>query len=202
MTTEERIAIMETRLARMRRLVAVLGVVSLCSLICAATQPRRTAEAQGAGRVIRANRFVVEDEGGQARAELLATTRGASLIMAGNDRKPRLSLHLHNDKPGLLLYDEKGNMSVTLDAAEGGPELKMFGGANRRAWLAAKEHEAWLHFSGENGRIRVSLAAGKDAPLLRLFDKDGKPRIGLGVGEEGPLLLLFGEDGLPIWSAP
>ena len=91
---EERLETVERELAtsrrRARRLWITLGLAGLvCTLVWSFAATSGAAQAQGAGKVIRANAFIVEDENGVARAELGASKEGPGLVMTDENGKTR-----------------------------------------------------------------------------------------------------------------
>ncbi len=66
------------------------------------------------------------------------------------------------------------------------------------AWTqsGAKEIRANLFIvEDENGKPRITLAVGKDEPMVSLWDENGKRRAALVVDKEGPMLALLDENG-------
>jgi len=66
------------------------------------------AGARAGGNEIRANRFVLEDENGKSRAELLTTKLGSALKLSDEAGNRRAMLFVDKDGPRLSLCDEKG----------------------------------------------------------------------------------------------
>jgi len=67
-----------------------------------------------AEKVIRAKRFVLEDENGKTRASLIVGKDGPGLVLLDENGKPRAMLSVLKDGPGLALYDENGNVIKSL----------------------------------------------------------------------------------------
>jgi hypothetical protein len=60
--------------------------------------------------VVRANRFIIEDETGKVRAVLGVTDDEAGLILIDESDKTRAALSVGKDGPGLALHDENGKV--------------------------------------------------------------------------------------------
>jgi len=221
MTTEERLAKVEQELGRAKRrsrwLLAALGLgLGVLALVWVSAASTLRAEAQDAagGRTVRANAFILEDEGGRVRAVLAVTEDGVLLSLLDEKGKPRASLSAFKQGPGLNLHDEKSKASVGLGVNKEGPGLDMYDAAGkRRAGLAVVADKPVLGLFDAAGKASVGLGVGADGPMLELYDENGTPRVTLGAGQtktpDGKTitypessLLLFGADGKGIWSAP
>jgi hypothetical protein len=190
MTTDERLERLERELTLAKRhnrwLLALAGTVVLTLVLARVfSGDSNTAQAQGKGsdgKIIVANRFVLEDERGKKRA-VLGTDKGdASLAMSDENGKLRVLLNVSNNEVGLAVYDE---------------------GKNPRAVISAGKDDASLNLCGKKGEGNLSISIIENGPGLVLLDERGKPRVGLGFDKEhGPLLKMFDEKGKPFWSAP
>jgi hypothetical protein len=127
MTTEERLGNLERELARAKRrnrwLVAVVGLV-VVGLILAWTWNKTTSTAQaqavgGAEKVIRANKFILEDANGKERAMLTMTKEGPALTLFDENGGPRVVLSALKEGPKLNLADEKGKVIWAAGGADG-----------------------------------------------------------------------------------
>ena len=120
MTTEERLDHLERQLSRANRrnrwLLAGVGLCLGIGLVAWTFRPTAaTAQPAGAAlKVVRATRFVLEDEKGKLRAMLA----------------------MDKDGPGLVLYDEKGNMRVLLAMGKDGPGIILCDEKEKPRWLA------------------------------------------------------------------
>ena len=207
-TTEERLANLERELARAkrrnRRLLAVAGLaVGAFALVWIVAGTANRAEAQGAAvpAVIRAKKFILEDENGNTRIALgtdqvldLSPLKEA-MKNPGTSRFALVQLTVMSG-PGLTVYDEKGKARIMLYVSN-----------------EALTPEPTLILYDEKCKQRTHLCVDKDGPLLRLRDEKGKDRLALGVMEgrtpDGKIIIypesslaLFGPDGKMIWQAP
>ena len=118
MDTEERLEKLERELRAEKRrnrwlLAAVgLGVVGV-GLAWTLATTTATAQAQGANtgpKVIRANKFILEDENGKVLAVLGVIEDETGLILIDENGKVRAGLSLFKGKSGLDLLDENGKV--------------------------------------------------------------------------------------------
>jgi hypothetical protein len=86
----------------------------------------KATQAQRIGKVIRAKRFIVEDENGKTRAELSINKDGPSLSLFDKNGNPRALLSAIKDGPRLELFDENGTPRAGLSALKDGPMLSLF----------------------------------------------------------------------------
>jgi hypothetical protein len=106
-------------------------------------------------REVEANRFVLVDERGRARAELILD-QGPRLQLLSADGTARATLWVNREgASSLILLDNKN-------------------GASRNAVLSAHDDRTALSFVDEQG-TRLMLQASKDELGLQTFDKHGKP---------------------------
>lgn len=116
MTTEERLEKLERELAaskrRNRRLwIVLVAILGGCALAWTFTKGIGTAWAQAEAKgekVIRANRFVLEDGQGRERGKLEMTVDGPALRLSDEKGNTRAVLSIFENEPGLKLWDEKG----------------------------------------------------------------------------------------------
>ena len=170
MTIEERLEVLERELTvsrrRTRRLWISLWLAGVvCALILIFALNTGTAQAQGAGKVIRANQFIVEDESGKDRAWLIGFKDGSSLLLLDENGRGRAMLEVHKDGTGLRLSDENGKLRAALAINKGKRVLNVY-----------DEGKAGpgLYLSDETGKGRVMLDMNKDGPELKLYDANGK----------------------------
>jgi hypothetical protein len=180
MTTEERLEKMERELARVKCryywLLAAVGlVVGVCALVWFGTGFARTAQAQDAKKVVRANEFVLEDENGKHRAVLSASKENPGLCLYDENGKPRAMLGMSKVGSGLDFFDENGKCRASFGVAKDGPKLALHDeNGNGRAALGVAKGMAGLFLFDEKVKIRALLGVDKDRPGLTLFDENGK----------------------------
>ena len=169
MSIEERLEKLEAELARANRrnrwllAVVVLGAVGLpvvgLALVRRRTENPPIGQAPGAGnpmKIVRANKFILEDEKGKLRAWLVVTKDGSALGLFDGNGRYRAELYASNGEggPALTLCDETGKPSAKLGATKDGPALALF---------------------DEKGTTRAGLYAFyDDGPGLRLWDAKGE----------------------------
>lgn len=113
MTIEERFEILEKELAAAKRLIHRLMfgaglVLGMCVLFVAVHGGAGVAHGQTGERVIRAKRFMVEDDQGRIRAGLYVDEDGPKLFLSDENGKVRACMGVFKNVPNLYLYDEKG----------------------------------------------------------------------------------------------
>ena len=122
MSIEERLEKLERELTATKRrnrgllVVVVLAVVGL-GLTWALRKTPVIAQAQMADavpKVIRANKFILEDEGGKPRAMLGMLGDKPGLLLADANGKPRAVLGVNEEGPVLSLNNANGKPGVTL----------------------------------------------------------------------------------------
>lgn len=226
MTTDERLRKLEGQLARVRLfnrcLIACIGLSLGLWFFWRSFGPE-TAWAQSVTRVVRANRFVLEDDNAKPRAEfsmgatgpvlmMLAENRAAAIVLSVTKEGQSLvltdrsgngaSLGVSDGRPSLMLRNQKDRTGIDLIASQGQRELAMYESGRPQVLLNAKNGSADLFICDRNGRNRAVLGVDKDQPGLALIDGNGKPRVGLGMDQNKPILQLMDENGKPVWSAP
>jgi len=228
MSTDERMEKMEGQLTRIRwfnRCLIACIVLSLGVWFILKTFGPETAWAQSGEKVIRATKFVLEDENGKTRAilgmvkdrpmlrlldenykaavPLAAVKEGPVLLLYDEDEKPRAVMSVSKDGPGLALYDEKGNQCASLAESKDATMLV----------LSNEKDVTMLVLSNEKHKPGIILSVHKDGSGVRLYDENDRTRALLGTGQamtpDGKVisypkssLILFGADGNEIWSAP
>ena len=199
---EERLEKLEREFAaekRRSRWLLSVAVVAVAGLVLGWTLTMTTPVAQAAAtaKIVRANKFILEDENGKTRGALGSYMLGVGLSLLDEHGKIRVGMTVLGDKAGpeLLLYDENSNIRVGMT-------------------VLGDKSDLWLN--DENGKRRAGLTLDKAGPELLLYDDSSKIRAYLGVAKpktettdgntitypESPLLLLFGPDGNQIWSTP
>jgi hypothetical protein len=220
MTLEERLENMERKLGQVkRRQRGLLGAVLLVAggliipLVFETTASRARGQGAGTAKEMRARKIIIEDENGNARAQLFAGIDGPMLILWDENGMIRAGLTAAKDGTMLALYDENGKFGAGLKMAKGGSSLWLGDekGETRVNMNATKEGPGLVLYD-ENGMIRAGLRTAKNGPTLALLDENGKPRFVAGRAETGTpdgktiaypesSLVLFGPDGRAIWSA-
>jgi hypothetical protein len=160
MTNEERLAKMERELGRAKRrsrwlLVGLAVGLGALAFVWASAASVPRAEAQGAagGRTVRANAFILEDEGGRVRA----------------------SLHMDAGGPVLRLYDAAGQPRAGFGVSKLGPVLSLADAAGKhRATLTLGEDASMLALGDAADELLAVLEMGSDGSGLDLFDAAGK----------------------------
>ena len=230
---EERLGKLEEKLARAERryrlVLAGTGIVVLaCAAIWVVLGAAGRAQAQNpgeAGKVIRASKFILEDEKGELRAVLGMTDDGPRLGLYDEAGESGVEMAVLKDGPKLALHDEKGQTRVELsidDMAESalrmydengkariwlvdfrdGPGLALCDENGPRAALALFKDQPQMSLYGKSGKPGAALAMGKDGSELTLYDEVGRTRAGLFVHKDNLGLALWNENGSTIWSAP
>jgi endogenous inhibitor of DNA gyrase (YacG/DUF329 family) len=183
-TAENRLAKLEKELrSAKRRDCGLLVGLALCLGIGIAgwTLRQRMASTQRAGAVqkeIHANKFLLEDENGKARALLYMDKNEPTLALSDENGKFSAFLTVNKNGPRLILSDENGKASAFLSVNKNEPSLEMY---------------------DETGEIRAVLHVSKNEPSLSLADEKGKVRAWLNVSENEPRLILWGKT---TWASP
>lgn len=185
---QARVARLE-REGRRWRLAAAIGPVALAvAALLGQTLPSAVAKGvdtgplrpAGAPGVVEAQRFVLRDPSGAARATLATTDEGVPLLVfMDREGEPRAIL----GQKQVYLSDEGGSSAVKLLVNPGGtPALRL----------------------EKDGRLRAVLGMTTEGTLaLGFYGQDGKGRALLDVGADGsPGLTLFGKTGKVAWSVP
>lgn len=210
MTIEERLEKLETELVMAKKLIRNLIIgVGVVLLVCIVGLIERSiiGVAYGQGeKVIRANKFVVEDATGKERA----------VLSVAADGEPDLRMYGKQDKEGSLLTANSLNLwgenirstlltidmlmflhkqgSIALTVSDNGPNLSLRDG---------QEGSTSLNTSGlfiEKNRGRTNTAVTLDS--IALLDDQGKIRAGMFLQDKEPLISLYDKQGKPIWVAP
>jgi hypothetical protein len=201
MTSEERLERLEKELAltkrRIRRLLQ--GVVCLFVAGCVFAVLLSTmgsAKAQGE-KVIRANKFILEDQNGKSRAFLSMNNGGPRLMMTDQNGKVRVALAILQDiMPSLGLRDENEKSRIQLYEIGEVSFLDLKDqNEKKRASLSVVDGMPGLSLFGQNGKERASLSVFNEGPRLVFKDQNEKVRAGLRVdNEEGPVLSLLDQN--------
>ena len=149
MTVEERIENLEWGLAkskRQNRRLVVAGAVLLAGATFFLAAWARPVD-------VRARSFILVDQDGRTRAQLVIEKEGPKLVLGDENGNIRAGLNANTEGTGLFLFDENGKTRVMLGATSDGPGLFL---------------------DDENGKTRATLGAIKDGQALFLYDKNGK----------------------------
>lgn len=157
MTTEERLEKLERELGRAKRhnrcLLAGLAVCLGIGGVAWAfrPEPARAQIVWTGVKEVRANRFILEDKQGKARAQLT----------------------VYSDGPRLSLFDQWGKVCAELAATEGGARLALFGqkGEAHATMSVGKYHMV----TGMTIRGPKTGSATYYGPTLGLYDVQGNP---------------------------
>jgi hypothetical protein len=202
MTTEERLEVLERRQARACRWLLGVAGLAVAALILGAVALRIVSVKEQA-EVIRAKRFIVEDNKGDGFAILGMSEGGGSLELCDKRGRLRVELGAHGDEPVLILRDETGSFRVALAVSKGGPVLDMFDEkGEHRVWLGVVKDVSTLALFDEKGKGGVAVGVAKEGPALSLADEKGEMRAKLAILKDGSGLALYDEKGKIRWSAP
>jgi len=160
MTTDERLERLEKELTRAKRhnlwLLTTTGLIVLTlTLMRVFTGLENNAHAKGKGnepRVVSANEFILEDGEGRCRSKLFVDTKGPCFNLIDEKDRLRAQLRLIKDEPFLILMNEKGNGSVSLNQKEQGVGLVLCDQEYRvRGVFAVTKSGAGIEIWDENG---------------------------------------------------
>ena len=137
---EERLERLERTTRRYRLVLAGIGtVVLVCAVIWVVLGGVGRVQAQQsakAGKVIRANKFILEDENGKVRAELTMDKGGPILELGNENGKVRAELFTDSSgRPWLALYNKYGNC-IRLTISKDGTALDLFDESGSLLWSA------------------------------------------------------------------
>jgi len=139
MSTEERLEIVERKLysaRRWNRVLLVAAVVIVGGLLLSWIRPRPALARDAAGKVIRANKFVLEDRSGRTRAKLTLAKGVPALVLLDENGKPRAGLAVLKDGPGVVLYDKNTTVRALMGLAEDGPGIRLIDENGKTLWKA------------------------------------------------------------------
>lgn len=200
MHVEERLARLEKELARKRRSYWWVFVLAGAVLVYAAENsflPGVLAAApKNASREIRANKFVVEDDKGNARIEL--SCKGADISVKMLDEQGKLCTELSTGEKGttLLMQDGQRRPSIILGSTKAGGGLAFLNGTNNStATMGMLAGKPVLCFTDENHKSRLKLSSEKDGPRLGLFDEKEVVRLMLATSNERSGVSVYDENG-------
>jgi hypothetical protein len=168
--------------------VLVLAVVGVALLM----------GAKGPDRIVEAEKFVLKDSNGTARATLQMQTSGPSLgpslCLLDETGKVRLALGAYENHEVIGVYDKRGICRTCLSALEDRVVLSLCDETSKtRAFLAASNRSAEFSLRDETGKSSLLLAVDKDSQVISLGLGTGKSvRLENGQDNNQPCILLRG----------
>jgi hypothetical protein len=216
MNTEERLESLEREVARAKRrnrwVLAAVGLGALAwAMMGAAPASGPSPQAVPVGKSGPAADKIADPQPGPVGPKVI---RANKFIVEDADGKERATLDVIKNMPLLCLYDENGGLRVQLFASKVGPAMILVDeNGGLRAELCAYADAPALRLFDENKKPRANLSATTVGPVLELCDEKGKLRAGLGVAKRTTpdgrtiiypesSLFLCGPDGKEIWKAP
>lgn len=180
-----RIERLEQRQRRFRLGALVAAVAVGCSLLTGADDAKPT--------TVEADRFLLRDKGGKARAALEMGATGPRLVLKNDEETDRATLGFSTDgNPVLSLMNEQGTERIILLVnKEGYPVMVLAGDDNRRIVSAVSETDQGI-FLVDRGNERIGIATSKEGDGLMLF-RDGQKRARTlisGYGADSGLLVF------------
>ncbi len=190
----------ESRLVRLERsnrqlkvsLVVTLGCLGLFVLVGAAGPPPKAIFAQ---------RFVVVNPDGRARADLSANEKSSALQLLNQDGSRGVTLGTGSTDNGLFIADVKGGSRINFLAS--GDQETVFAmtrpGTNIDRFKVRDSPDGTaLTFRDGNGKDRATVGAGKDGEAS-LAIADANDTIRAGVASEG--FMTFEKSGQVDWAS-
>jgi len=163
------------RLERENRRMKLVGILVLLGVAAVMVMGQA---GSGKQRIVTAEKFVLQDEGGKERGLLFANPDGIA---------------------GLMLSDSKGNPRfMAAVKPDGDTSLNIFGDRKNRMALGANGIAFKIQ---DEDRAFITLQDNGD-PLLKYTDKYGKRRLFLMLNKGAPLMGIMDDYGKVIWSAP
>ena len=200
-TFEERIEYLEHQLKAMKRSNRLLlAIVVLVIVVFGSAWPLTWATpAAQTEKIVRANKFILEDANSKPRGELTVVNGGVeipNIPPIWGKQYSRLGSKL--SAAMLRLFDENGKERFCLAVDKDEPRLTLFNENGKPCGLLyVDEYRSNLALSDVNSNGHVELTADKLGPRLTLYDKNSKIRGLLYIEEDGPSLTLFDENGKP-----
>ena len=152
-TIEQRIEALERQNRRLKLVGGTTVGLVLAALAVGQATSKKAEPPAWKGRVIEAEKFVLRDKNGKARAALRTFRDSAGLVMYDKDGKTRLDLTMDKVGPALVIRDANGKTRITLGECLGSADLRM---------------------NHSNGKRSVSLSTNLLGPNLELMDSNGK----------------------------
>ena len=184
-----RIETLEQRYRRFRLASAVAVVAVGCCLLTGADDAKPT--------TVEADRFVLRDKAGKARAALEMGATGPRLVLKNDEETDRATLGFTTDgNPVLSLMNEQGTERAILQVKQDGfPLLVLSGDDNRRLIAGVSETDQGV-FWFDRGSERIGISSNKDGDGVIIFRDPAKKLRTLISGYGGDSgLMVFGPTG-------
>ncbi len=167
MTTEERFVKLERELSsaksRIHWLVVAVIIAAVVVVVWTCSSTTNTAQAEGVSNipsVIRARKFILEDNSGNVRAVLATDKEGTGLTLLDQNGENRIMLGASELGNGLLIFDQNGKVRAVLTTMTNNiPRLVMIDEYERVIWSTESPPEQKTHssdaiatFSGSGGK--------------------------------------------------
>ncbi len=203
--------------------VVALAVIATVVLMGQATESK-------VAKVVKAEKFVVQDSSGKIRATLATSDGSVGLELYDDEVNEKFRVRLGveaNGETRLVLNAKEEKNGIVLGTAPDGVLLGVHRGKQRVTLGVGFEIGGSLGFTDRNGRIRAGLAVLPDGPSELSFwdknkkkramfshksdglstivftDRDERLRFSMGVWPDGtPGLSLFDRNEKVIWSPP
>ncbi len=175
--------------------------------------------------------FVLEDEAGRPRAQMVANASGdAGFNLYDDKMKARMHMEVGKDGvPVFALEDDKGRVRLGMSADPNGEtELKLYDATEQARFAATLPKEGWpvLQLNAEKcgtvsliaakawtglmttlsqhkGSVFVGIAEPDQLPGMVVMDQKGNHRVRVGVHTDGrPVIANIDADGKVVWAAP
>ena len=174
----ERLKKLEEQNLRFKRAAAVLGTAAACLLLMGQSQPD--------GRVIEAQKFMIRDDNGTARAALMMGAKGPALAMYDGEGRVRAALSVLQEGPSFGLANDHGDLQAALALTSTGPSLILDDANGKlRAGLTLSQPRVELTLYGPNGKRQSIFGGTADGSSLILNDSSGKPQAELTAKVDG-----------------
>jgi hypothetical protein len=156
-------------------LVGLLAAAAALAVGQASTGQAQPGAPEARVKVVDAERFVVRDQNGKARAALFMDNRDPD-----------------NRHPRLVLYDENGKGRLGMSVQRHGPDIAAWHADHSSAlglYVQDKDRSVAMTLFDKSG-ARVHLAHMGGTPQLKLLDGTGKPALSLTASQNGPGIAL------------
>jgi hypothetical protein len=180
----------------------IMGVGALMLLLTAVMLISMSVGSGGVADVVEANRFVLRDGDGHARAVIgLGQDGSTRMVLQDRDGRERLRMSLLADgSPGMSFADREGKSRAVLGLLPDETSTLVFAdrwGKTRAVLGLSPDESSTLVFADRNGEARVGVGIEADGSAgMTLFERDG-PQAPISVPGEAPV-----EEAAPDVSAP